>query len=169
MQPSSTAVPQSPYLSTKAKWYTGFTTLQYINILLNWDADGYIRAYDTSGTPPKLIFAIVPGQISEAHVELAQLVITIDGKKYRFDTMQVASLASNFAIGMVGDAIAYDAIQKSDAGTWVQALKSVGVKTGQSDSTHALKLGLYGGLAIAAGVVLIFVYLVIYGFVTGKL
>lgn len=170
MEPSiTTQSPQqaAPYLQSAAKYYNGLTVFNFRKAILRWDIDGRIRAFDVTDSAPQTLFEVLPAQIQSAHLELTQLVLTVNGKKYRFDLLTGAPMAAFAPFGMLGMAIYYDKAEQSDATKWISGLQSVGVAVGNTDPARAIKLGLKAGLVIAVGLVVIVIITILIAVING--
>lgn|GEM_PF-5227900 len=172
MEPSITTTTQSPqqaapYLQSTAKYYNGLTIFNFRKAILRWDTDGRVRAFDVTDSAPQTLFEVMPNQIQSAHLELTQLVLMVDGKKYRFDLLTGAPMAAFAPFGMLGMAIYYDKAEQSDATKWISGLQSVGVAVGNTDPARAIKLGLKAGLAVVVGVVVMIIVTIFIAIING--
>ena len=129
MNPESTPQPAAPAATIQSlvTYYAGVTTYSATPAVLQL-VDGRIqlvRLDPTSRQPLETIFNVLPAEITNVRGSISYARFAIAGKKYRLDFSQTAVLV--MPAGLIGVAIAANAVKKSGIAGWMEALRGMGV------------------------------------------
>jgi len=138
---------QNDKLHSYAVYYPGLTIFKRQNVLIEWGLNDRIIVTDqNSGL---IVIDAALEDIQRASVAATQLVMKVDGKKYRFDLAGLGGIVGPLS-GKFGLWNWFDAVKRSDVNKWSAALQKAGVSMGQTDPVRPFKLGIKIGFGIFA-------------------